>query len=345
MVVASHFRDLFKGTHYEILMNRWLTPGAFGVDFFFIISGFIITYAGFKYSPSDSLSFLLKRALRIWPPYAFWSVIFFFVVHGFEFNWLDIDNLFKRLAFIPLNLNSAIYFGSAVLYPGWTLNYEAYFYLCFSICLLLGKGRYIALIGWFLFTVIALPIILGIDNPKPVMLGAGYTNLVMQRLLLEFIFGVICALAYKNERLRFKGDALCLSAFAIALGTPVFGYISGIKTNDHGPTNFGLYYMISFSLLILSSEWIKEHIRFPKWLVFTGNISFSIYLTHIVVVFIITHLISELNVQGTYKALLTIASCLPVIVLTSYLSYIFLERKLHDKIISIWDKRVGRSLA
>ena len=47
-VVACHFRDLFKGTEYELFAEKWLTPGAFGVDLFFIISGFLFFYLIYK---------------------------------------------------------------------------------------------------------------------------------------------------------------------------------------------------------------------------------------------------------------------------------------------------------
>ncbi|HIA7783560.1 TPA: acyltransferase family protein, partial [Escherichia coli] len=106
--------------------------------------------------------------------------------------------------------------------------------------------------------------------------------------------------------------------------------IFGIKTNDHGPTNFGMFYMISFFILILYSDWIEKNTKFPKWLIFSGNISFSIYLTHIIVIHLISILYQPLNFDALTKAILIIISSIPVIFFISYLSYVILEKKLHD---------------
>ncbi|HAT1529117.1 TPA: acyltransferase, partial [Morganella morganii] len=41
LVVLCHARDFLKGTEYEKIAHNLFWPGAFGVDLFFIISGFI----------------------------------------------------------------------------------------------------------------------------------------------------------------------------------------------------------------------------------------------------------------------------------------------------------------
>lgn len=338
-VVACHFRDLFKGTEYELFAEKWLTPGAFGVDLFFIISGFIIAYSGVKYSRRDSFKFLSKRFLRIWPPYAFWTIIFSLIISGGDLGHINLSDLYKSLSFIPLNLDAPIYFGSAILYPGWTLNYEAYFYLTFSLCMIFGSYRYIVLLGFFIFTVMILPSLLGLNDPKPALLGAGYLNLTMQRILLEFAFGVLCALVYIKKIIIFTSNLINKLLFYIALIIPIIAYIFGIKTNDHGPTNFGMFYMISFFILILCSDWIEKNTKFPKWLIFSGNISFSIYLTHIIVIHLISILYQPLNFDALTKAILIIISSIPVIFFISYLSYVILEKKLHDLFMNNMKKK------
>lgn len=47
-VVICHLRDLFKGTSFESSAMHWMLPGAYGVDLFFIISGFIITLTSYN---------------------------------------------------------------------------------------------------------------------------------------------------------------------------------------------------------------------------------------------------------------------------------------------------------
>ncbi|MEM8322497.1 acyltransferase, partial [Morganella morganii] len=69
LVVLCHARDFLKGTEYEKIAHNLFWPGAFGVDLFFIISGFIIVYTSYNYNKNDTLKFIKKRFLRVWPLY------------------------------------------------------------------------------------------------------------------------------------------------------------------------------------------------------------------------------------------------------------------------------------
>ena len=122
--------------------------GHIGVDIFFIISGFIITYV----SQINSSQFFIKRFIRVIPIY--WLVIFIFFIslnlfpNLFDLSKPNIIYLLKSIFFIPFNnLNTGHY--PIVIY-GWTLNYEIYFYLIFSISLLFSK-KFFPLIFTFIF--------------------------------------------------------------------------------------------------------------------------------------------------------------------------------------------------
>ncbi len=103
--------------------------GHFGVDLFFCISGFIMMHITEK----DDDSFLLKRAIRIVPLY--WAAtlalcaVMHVAPHLVRTAQLRADLVIKSLLFIPFTLpgrNGSLH---ALLGTGWTLVYEAFFYL------------------------------------------------------------------------------------------------------------------------------------------------------------------------------------------------------------------------
>lgn len=128
LVVLHHARN-----PYPWLFNPLEQFDGFarGVDVFFVISGFIMAAIGSRESPID---FARKRIVRVAPIY--WLTTLAAATLLFMKKGMDpdlSDHLLKSVLFIP-HLNPA---GEAfpVLPPGWTLNYEMYFYALFFLCL------------------------------------------------------------------------------------------------------------------------------------------------------------------------------------------------------------------
>ncbi|WP_181878017.1 acyltransferase family protein [Janthinobacterium lividum] len=181
-------------------MYDWLfAPGAAGVDLFFIISGFIMVYTtrdndgSFQYF----YSYMVKRISRIVPVYMVLTLIYWTAmliasdVVGSEFGY-GLKDVIKSLLFYPLNVVSGEppNLGAAVLYPGWTLNYEMYFYLVFGASLLFRKMRWLALTGWIVFTLIVLPLLKGGVPVLDANLSYGwgsYLNLLTSPMIWEFL--------------------------------------------------------------------------------------------------------------------------------------------------------------
>ena len=123
--------------HASEIVHRPFHWGGFGVDLFFVISGFIM------FAITDELSrpwaFLKDRILRIVPLYwlativlIVWQVL---VAHS---DWPSRDLIWSSLFFLPLHRNSH---GAVLpLLPlGWTLNYEMMFYCVFALTLFLPR--------------------------------------------------------------------------------------------------------------------------------------------------------------------------------------------------------------
>jgi peptidoglycan/LPS O-acetylase OafA/YrhL len=160
---------------------KLFSTGAFGVDIFFIISGFIIAYMVSK----NTENFLIKRIIRIVPLYFLATVAMTLTVMFFS-GFLDnrtisISGFIKSILFIPGPENS----GLPILIQGWSLNYEMFFYVIMFLCILFVKNKkYLTIACISVLTSII--IVLHLINSTNFII-----NYYKNSLFLEFIYGMI----------------------------------------------------------------------------------------------------------------------------------------------------------
>lgn len=241
-------------------------PGAAGVDVFFVISGFIMwVIAGER--PTTPTAFLARRAARIIPLY--WLVTLAIAatatVAPWAFPHLEPTgaHVAKSLLFYPhLDPHGDI---APLIVPGWTLNYEMFFYLVFAASLLLAvRRRTIALT-----LAMSLLVAFGYWTRPTQPALATYTN----PLLLEFLAGVWLGRAWRRGlRLR-RGIGLA----AIATGLAIFA-LTAVSGIDVEPVRIAVWGVPAF--LVVAGAVSLEPVRDWPMLKFLGDASYSIYLVH-----------------------------------------------------------------
>ncbi len=114
--------------------------GEFGVDIFFVISGYVMMLS----TATGSHQFLLKRLIRIVPLY--WAatlavfLIALLIPSLLNNTSANLVHLIKSLLFVPFDKNGTGH--QPLLTIGWTLNFEMYFYLLFAVgCALSHRYR------------------------------------------------------------------------------------------------------------------------------------------------------------------------------------------------------------
>ena len=169
--------------------------GAAGVDLFFLISGFVLWLAAERAQPTPA-AFLAARAVRVAPLYWLWTLIAAAmawrrptalpVVH------LGLRHAILSLAFVP---HTDPMGGPFPLLPsGWTLTYEAFFYLAFALCLALPSGRRFQALAMML----TITVLVGFAYHR-------WYTLLANPLLLEFLAGAALARAWSAGTLRRLG--------------------------------------------------------------------------------------------------------------------------------------------
>jgi exopolysaccharide production protein ExoZ len=220
MVVWAHSMVQVSATPTFIRLPDF---GPYGVDVFFVISGFIMLVTTWD-KPMTPREFIWHRIRRVVPLY--WLATLLMVGISMvapelfkTLKW-DVLSLLKSLFFVPYD--SLSFPGSTfpLLVPGWTLNYEMFFYALFAISMFLGKPLRLPLLAGTLIVLVADGYVF---HPGNVMARV-YTD---QRLL-EFGAGMILGRIWViRKHMRRDGG----SAVLMALGDASYSiYLSHLFT-------------------------------------------------------------------------------------------------------------------
>lgn len=265
--------------HFGLFANK---AGFFGVDLFFVISGFVISNLLLK---NKSLkSFYIKRVNRILPA-AFITLVLTVVMWQVFLGSNSTSDIVRALPFISYLLankyfytNYTDYFqlGSATspFLHYWSLAVEEQFYLLLpTLFLLLGRGKK-GLLKMFLFISLIASYIYFIALSKSNPTLAFYSPFARA---WELIIGVLISLytPLKAEILKSKKTMTLLWVLVLSVFTALTFVIEKSSV-------LSLSLMVSFaSVLVFLSSYIDQaRSVVGRSLIFIGNISYSLYLTH-----------------------------------------------------------------
>jgi exopolysaccharide production protein ExoZ len=260
-VVLHHSFDATKA--FVTPPPQWVqaiaTSGYLGLDFFFVLSGFIITHvhSADAYGTTAAARYLGKRCRRIYIPYLPVSImmIVFYVAFPFVSKRPDDWSVLTSLTLIPTARAPA-------LSVAWTLIHEMIFYLFF---LLSYFTRHFVLLvaGW----VAAIVLVWACDwvPPNPLL---GY---FLAPINLELVAGMAAALV--AHKLPLPSWPLLL--FFGVLGAAAF-LLSGADESARVWFGFALVPLV-LSLVMLEQQKLIPSIR---TMLLLGNASYAIYLVH-----------------------------------------------------------------
>ena len=302
--------------------------GYFGIDIFFVISGFVI--ALIVTNKESASHFAISRITRIVPIYWLLTTILLIgicVLPQYFANatiaHANFQNYIKSLFFIP-------YFGANGMYPllsvGWTLNYEMFFYICVWLSLLITK-RYVLVAAFFLLLLSYL--IFGNYFDIEVM-----EEFFGKEVIFEFILGFFAYFLYSVKFFKMKANILF---FIIALTTYILmAYFESIGYSG----NRLLLYGIPSSLLVLSVTKLEALFHNQKNLLISifinlGDASYATYLTHwFVIVFFREIFYKKFDFYNFYS-ITGVFITIIIVLLVGQFTYKYLDRPLNKKLSNL----------
>ncbi len=319
--------------HTYVLLPETLVPawtgriGYGGVDLFFVLSGFIMvrTTVGNPLSPA---AFMRKRISRIVPLYYVFTILTAVVAmslpHLMNSTQLDTVQIIKSLLFIPFEKTpDRIY---PVLYLGWTLNYEMFFYLIFSASLAFGRSIRILFVAGLLGLL--------------VIAGRGIENLneygvipffLTRPILLDFALGMLIAVALSGKWVRFCDPLAWWSALLAGTVWLVFGGEAfPIGSSGVAPmTDTFLRFGMPAGLIVMGAVGLEQtgiRIGGPH-MKRLGDASYSLYLSHYFVIATCSAL-ADFMVLGDHPRILLAILAMSAAVVGGILTFRLIERPL-----------------
>ena len=289
---------------------RFLNFGAFGVDIFFCISGFMIMFTTEK----STKYFFRKRLIRILPLY-----------------YLMTFGTYAMLLFIPFDI------GGGIIQPlvriGWTINCEMLFYLLFFIAFHISMKYRGLICSTFLAILVGMvqifaPSISSWQSPiggmlSPVLMFYG------DPVMLEFIFGILAYyllrfLYHRHLEHPFPIAVSVLSAVSIPVIFCLLAFFTP-RINVLGFRRLPLWGLPALVLLVLAFL-AGLKLSLPRFFILMGNISYSLYLVHYYPVMFLDRAVfdfSTLSVMSVIGVILSVALSIGL----AYLSWIVVEQK------------------
>jgi peptidoglycan/LPS O-acetylase OafA/YrhL len=344
LVVIFHVFETFSGGNRFIQV---INHGYLAVDFFFLLSGFVVAYAyDDRWEKMTQWDFYKRRLVRLQPMVVLGSVI------GAALFYFQVSKAFPLIAGTPVwKMLLVMIIGSTLLPlpvsmdirgweemhplngPAWSLFFEYIANLLYAVVvrrfsrLLLSVFVLLAgcLLGGYL-----------IAGPQGDLIGGWTLNqeqlfIGFTRVLYPFFAGVL--LCRLGKLIHIKGAFWCCSfLIVLVLSVPRIG-------DEHHVWMNGLYeafiVILVFPLIVSIGAGGKiAHVQSARICKFFGDISYPLYITHYPLIYIFTAWVVNNNIPLGAKGLLV-----GLLLVVTSIALAFACLKLYDEPVREWLKR------
>ena len=340
VVLLSHGYDsaLWLGICRPVTSTLVFSRGSAAVDFFFTLSGFLISYLlireCIKTRTVNLPRFYLRRISRIWPLYYLILAVGFLLFavvypHMYHHSYFDFDvkrGLFFYLLFLPNFMSS--FYRVGLLTPLWSIGVEEQFYLLWAP-LVKACRHYLV------------PVFMAVA-----MCAAGFhalvesgwltSNINMVHFLRTLRFHYMAVGSLFACLLYYRGDWYLRSWLArrefqaFAALVIVYHYVIGLPERP-SPVVWEIPLAFAYGILILSVSVAGTSLFNLEWqpLTYLGKISYGIYMFHMTVDYALRAVFLRLGWTGSSTLLLFAYGTLllGITVAVAHASYKYMETR------------------
>lgn len=302
-VFTSHTFEHWKYPQNSVLQKLIFTlatlngqSGPLGVKFFFVLSGFLITYLIFNekrfYGRLDVRSFYMRRVLRIWPLYFLAIVIGFLLYPLIAPTYSEPARLLNQLLFLG-NMDM-LWNGNPTGIPLavlWSVSVEEQFYLFWPL-LFLALGR----VNKYNYA-IALSVLLAVSalfqfahyNDRQVLYFHSLSCMGSLVIGGALAYLSLYSMAFMQWLRKLHRGTIC--GVYLLTGACIFSVF--YAQSELIFTIYGLLISVLFGLIILEQNFCERSIfKFGRLKLFSylGKISYGLYILHPIAIFLTDHL-------------------------------------------------------
>ncbi|MBD2769072.1 acyltransferase [Hymenobacter sp. BT664] len=366
-VFVFHIQSRFSLAFLPDSLETIISVGALGVNLFFVLSGFILTYVHLKDFSDTTVPtasyygrFMLKRFARIYPAYLI-GLVACLAVSGYLH---DYPSPFLRILALDATMLESYFLSLSMEWYGggaWSVSTEFFFYLLFPFLLpLLLRLPGKALLPVLAVAVLAssLPGLYSATHPGVVSFKATYA--FPPSRLPEFVSGVLLGLLVFRHHFRLSenlalallmGAALYLAKFGARLPSYTAHIITalGIQLSGNEPgylrlpgyTAHNIVALPAIMALICVTANVEQS-RYFRWvgsgfMQYLGRISFSFYIMQLPILILLEGLLAK-NIVHRENTILALP-ILALNLLSAAALYELVEKRAHKFLLQKFLKK------